>query len=901
MGIVSYAQNFEDVILWRALAGVSEGFYIDIGAWYPVADSVSKWFYDQGWRGIHVEPVTELANLLRLHRPDETVIQAIVAEVPGVTPFYEIPGTGLSTARADIAQEHQASGREIVETLVTAITLDSLLDLAPSDDIHWLKIDVEGFEREVLNGWRDSPRRPWIVVIEATYPNTQLDTYADWEALVLEKGYRLVHFDGLNRFYLHESHADLEAKFALPPNVFDGFQVSETQFCAGMLVQSHKRIDAQLESELGEARAAVEACEQKCNELIRREQDLRIEHQRRLEDAEKRIQEQQRDWLDREQLLTQRLLQLQEQSQRIALEQENAYVQRQATLEAELQTLRDTLEREKESAAARERELHRDYGQKLTEAQREAQSQIEALLQRERELTEQLLRQQETARQEALVQQRVHGEREHALTTELRTEQKQRHTLELELAEKARLLADAQALNNRLQDELSAHVAQHQQLTEELARIHQSVSWRLIKPLRRLETGLTRSRPHIVTVNDAEKPVARTEAPSAAKPISQTPESMERTKQETLMKDSNTLNDLMQRHGEDFIHAAYWMILGRAPDAEGLRYYLGRLQAGYGKRSVVAQIASSPERTRLEEQLLSIKNDEDFVTAAYKTLLKRAPDQEGQQHYLDSLRKGKSRQHVLRDIASSKEAKALGPTRWQFEKELQDLIKEERRARHWFWGRFGYNERLERKINGLEFVFGQEMRELRNLTRKLSQLQIADNSNPAFNKKEQAYGDSLFRSEELLPPSHHPDHLRISKMIEFGAEYGVIRSAIEGRVKLDDYLTGAYPPEGDLNERFRWVGHKVAKAYLKMTGSKLVLGVAGVFDTRKIEISVNDKFLTCIIARPEPGELEIAIPEYEGNNICVSMRSRSTINLARSGISPDTRDLGFILHYIYVR
>jgi hypothetical protein len=32
MGIVSYAQNFEDVILWRALGAIERGVYIDVGA-----------------------------------------------------------------------------------------------------------------------------------------------------------------------------------------------------------------------------------------------------------------------------------------------------------------------------------------------------------------------------------------------------------------------------------------------------------------------------------------------------------------------------------------------------------------------------------------------------------------------------------------------------------------------------------------------------------------------------------------------------------------------------------------------------------------------------------------------------------------------------------------------------
>ena len=58
MSIISYAQNFEDVMLWRALGQIEHGFYIDIGAQDPIIDSVSLAFYEHGWRGIHVEPMS---------------------------------------------------------------------------------------------------------------------------------------------------------------------------------------------------------------------------------------------------------------------------------------------------------------------------------------------------------------------------------------------------------------------------------------------------------------------------------------------------------------------------------------------------------------------------------------------------------------------------------------------------------------------------------------------------------------------------------------------------------------------------------------------------------------------------------------------------------------------------
>src|SRR5215470_12416094 len=55
MSFISYAQNYEDVMLWRALKHIDQGFYIDVGANDPDIDSVTKAFYERGWRGINVE------------------------------------------------------------------------------------------------------------------------------------------------------------------------------------------------------------------------------------------------------------------------------------------------------------------------------------------------------------------------------------------------------------------------------------------------------------------------------------------------------------------------------------------------------------------------------------------------------------------------------------------------------------------------------------------------------------------------------------------------------------------------------------------------------------------------------------------------------------------------------
>lgn len=244
MNFVSHSQNFEDVMLWRALGHIQEGLYIDVGAQDPSLHSVSLAFYQHGWRGIHVEPTLQFSEKLRSARPDELVLQVALGCDEGILTFFEIADTGLSTVNAAIAEQHRAQGFDLKQTAVPVMTLDTVLNSLGGREVHWLKIDVEGAEKDVLAGWHSSPVRPWVVVIEATLPLSTSTTHHEWEDLILQKGYSFAYFDGLNRFYVCDAHADLRQKFSAPPNVFDQF----------VLTASH-HLCAEAHIETSEARA----------------------------------------------------------------------------------------------------------------------------------------------------------------------------------------------------------------------------------------------------------------------------------------------------------------------------------------------------------------------------------------------------------------------------------------------------------------------------------------------------------------------------------------------------------------------------------------------------------------------------------------------------------------------
>lgn len=220
--MISFAQNYEDVILYRALKHIKKGCYLDIGAWDPVLDSVSMFFYQDGWRGVHVEPTPDFAEKLRQARPEEYVIEAAVCEKDEKIILHKIGMTGLTTFSKKYQQAYIKNGFVTSDIEVKTIRLESILKQVKKPDIHWMKIDVEGMEEEVLRSWGQNTVRPWVVVVESTVPSTDIETNAGEDEL-RKRDYSLVYFDKLNKFYLHNSHSELAHHFKHGPNIFDKF------------------------------------------------------------------------------------------------------------------------------------------------------------------------------------------------------------------------------------------------------------------------------------------------------------------------------------------------------------------------------------------------------------------------------------------------------------------------------------------------------------------------------------------------------------------------------------------------------------------------------------------------------------------------------------------------------
>ncbi len=232
---IYFAQNREDLILESFFKDVKKGFYVDVGACHPHVASVTKRFYLQGWHGINIEPQRNLYGLFEVERKKDINLNIGISDKNGTLTLREyVNNQGLSTASSRIKEEHErgkGNKTEIYEDITMSVfTLETVFKQHKVKSIQFLKIDVEGFEYEVIKGNNWSAFRPEVICIESNH------IVRDWRPLLVEQGYKKLFFDGLNDYYVDPKSGRAE-KFRFVDHVL-------LELKGGIAAEDFERIDS---------------------------------------------------------------------------------------------------------------------------------------------------------------------------------------------------------------------------------------------------------------------------------------------------------------------------------------------------------------------------------------------------------------------------------------------------------------------------------------------------------------------------------------------------------------------------------------------------------------------------------------------------------------------------------
>src|SRR5688572_11221520 len=168
---VSHAQAGEDRILMHLFntLGVSQPTYLDIGANHPYLGNNTYLFYENGSRGVCIEPDPDLfRELSQLRKKDKCFNIGITFDDRREAEFYIFPIASLNTLSKEDSEYREKNGSHKIKEVIT-IPLKNINDIiaenfSKAPDI--LSIDVEGIDLAILRSLDLSKHRPTAICAE---------------------------------------------------------------------------------------------------------------------------------------------------------------------------------------------------------------------------------------------------------------------------------------------------------------------------------------------------------------------------------------------------------------------------------------------------------------------------------------------------------------------------------------------------------------------------------------------------------------------------------------------------------------------------------------------------------------------------------------------------------------
>ena len=168
---VSYSQSGEDLIvrfIFDAI-GIQVPTYIDIGAYHPEQLSNTALFYQNGSRGINIEPDPTLFESFKLERVEDINLNIGISDLEGEMDFYIMSTPTLNTFSREEAEKCSDQGdHQIVSISKMKVDLISNLVEKYCEGVfpEFLSLDVEGFDLRILQSINYEQSSPLIICVE---------------------------------------------------------------------------------------------------------------------------------------------------------------------------------------------------------------------------------------------------------------------------------------------------------------------------------------------------------------------------------------------------------------------------------------------------------------------------------------------------------------------------------------------------------------------------------------------------------------------------------------------------------------------------------------------------------------------------------------------------------------
>lgn len=207
--IKSYSQEGEDMILRRIFENVENGFYVDVGAHHPKRFSNTFYFYKKGWSGINIDAMPGSMSLFNKIRPRDINIEAAVSNEKEEVIFYIFNEVALNTFDSKLVLERTNNDYYVVkkQKIVTKELKEILWNILPKNKkIHFMSIDVEGFDLKVVQSNNWELFRPEYLLVEHYGSNMNEIQNSDLYKFIIGKNYELYAKSVLTVFFKDKSN-----------------------------------------------------------------------------------------------------------------------------------------------------------------------------------------------------------------------------------------------------------------------------------------------------------------------------------------------------------------------------------------------------------------------------------------------------------------------------------------------------------------------------------------------------------------------------------------------------------------------------------------------------------------------------------------------------------------------